>query len=130
MKTVTSILCLKGNVSPCVSKIFKLFITTISCRIMKCCPSAIITHMHIKLMFVCNCLAKIQMSIECCSTNTVATKSIFEVYISSYIGKISNKIITTTSRRNVKCCPSVMIRYMYIKLVLINESLAVIQMFI
>ena len=52
MKTVISIICFEVNTNSHGNKKFNGFITALSRRIMKCCPSHVICHMHIKYMVI------------------------------------------------------------------------------
>ena len=88
MKTVTSIMILKGNISYVISKICKYVVTAIFCRTMKCCPSVFVRRMNIKIVIIFKDFAKFQMSIECCNMKTVTFIMILKVNISSHLSKI------------------------------------------
>ena len=81
MKAVPTLIIFLVNISSYMTKIFKQIVTARSCRIMKCCPSFVVSHMNIKVAFIFKNFAKIQMSIQRCNMKTVRALIIFTVNI-------------------------------------------------
>ena len=105
MKTVCSIIYFEMNISSHINKKANQVVTTIMCRMMKCCPSFIITQIYIKIISIGKFLAKIQISFACCNMKTVLSSYCFGINISYFISEKLNQFKTTISRRKMKCCP-------------------------
>ena len=95
---------------------------------MKCCPTVFVSHMNIKVVYIFKSFAKFQISIQCCSMKAVQALIIVKVNISFHISKICKYVTTATSCRIMKCCPSVVVSDMNIKVVFIFKDFAKIQM--
>ena len=95
---------------------------------MKCSKSLIISRIHVKVMFINKCLAKIQMSVSCCNMKTGLSNFSLEKNIRSYISKKLNYFVDTILCRTMKRRISLIINHIDMKFMFLNKCLAKIQM--